>query len=80
MNDFKKVFSVVVSHCTERRSFELIDCFEMIAKEARIPLNELDIYLSLLQEFGHIKYSIRDRSISLTSFNNKKEKQFCNLA
>ena len=65
MSDFKEVYSVIVSYCTERKSVILNNCFEQIAREASIPLDELDHNLSSLQDFGLISYSIPENYIHL---------------
>lgn len=57
MSDFKEVYSVIVSYCTEQKSFKLPNCFEAISKEASLSLDELDLNLNSLQDFGLINYS-----------------------
>jgi hypothetical protein len=74
MNDFRKVFSVISSHCTEQNSFVLKNGLERIAKDARIPIDELDAYLSIMHDFGFVRYSRSGQSICLTSSGNKNER------
>jgi len=73
MNDLRKVYSVISSHCTEQNSFLLKNGFERIARDARIPIAELDSYLTIMHDFGFVKYSRSNRSICLTSSGNKNE-------
>jgi len=67
MSDFKELYSVIVSHCTEQRSFELLDHLDLIAMDAAIPKDDLDASLSSLQDYGLINYSMKDDYVHLRS-------------
>jgi hypothetical protein len=65
MSDFKEIFSIIVSHCTEQKSKDLYNCLETIATEAAVPIDKLDMDLRMLQGFGLIKYSMANNHIHL---------------
>jgi predicted transcriptional regulator len=73
MNNFNKVFMVVRDQCQKQKKLAEVSCFEVIAKEASVPLNKLGIYLNHLQDMGLIKYSMADKYVYLTSFGKKHE-------
>ncbi len=72
-NNFKKVFSIIKDNCGDKTKFAHDDCFKIVAKNAHVPLTKVDQYLSLLQDFGLIKYSMTEKHIELTPFGKKLE-------
>jgi hypothetical protein len=74
MSNFDKVFVAIKSQCRKQKAFAEISCFEIIAKEAEVPINKLPLYLDHLQIMGLIEYSVVDKYVYLTSFGNKQEK------
>jgi len=77
MNNFNKVFLVVKKHCEKQKKLAEVNCFITIAKEAEIPVGNLEVYLKHLQDIGLIKFSMTDKYdkyIYLTSFGKKQEK------
>ncbi|MCD6013769.1 MAG: hypothetical protein K0Q79_3631 [Flavipsychrobacter sp.] len=73
MNRFNEVFLAIKKQCFKQRHIAEIDCFEKVAKEAKIPLDKLHTYLKHLQDIGVIKYSVNDKYIYLTTFGRKQE-------
>ena len=73
MNNFNKVFLVVKSQCEKQKSFAELSNFDIIAKEANVPLDKLPVYLSHLQEIGLIKFSMTEKYIHLTSFGKRQQ-------
>ena len=69
--DFKKVFTIIKHHCGETTSFSHTDCFKTVAEGAGVPLEKIEVYLDLLQDFGLIKYSMTGKCIELTPFGKK---------
>jgi len=75
MDDFDRVFFAVKKECGKQTKFAEVYSLEIIAKESKIPLNKLPLYLHHLQELGLIKYSVNDNYIYLTALGKKKEKR-----
>ena len=69
--NFKKVLSTIKHHCGDNTSFSHEDCFKLVATDADVPFNEIDVYLSLLQDFGLVKYSMEEKYIELTPFGKR---------
>ncbi len=72
-NNFKKVFSIIKHNCGDKTRFVHDDCFKIVAKDAHVSLKKMDLYLSLLQDFGLVKYSMSEKYIELTPFGKKLE-------
>ncbi len=69
--DFKKVLATIKHHCGGKTSFSHEDCFSVVARDANVPLDQIDLYLGLLQDFGLVKYSMTEKFIELTPFGEK---------
>jgi predicted transcriptional regulator len=67
MSSFNKVFGVVQKHCMETNQVAGIDALKAISSEVGIPLDRLHFYLECLHEVGVIRYSGKDKTISLTA-------------
>ena len=74
MNDFNTVFLAVKKHIEKQKLLAEVNCLEIIAKDANVPIGKLPVYLDYLQEAGLIKYSMSEKFIYLTSFGKKTEK------
>jgi hypothetical protein len=61
---FEKVYAAIKNYCKEDPW--KTDCFDIIAKSAGLPMESLELYLDLLNDFGLIKYSLAEQYIYLT--------------
>ena len=73
MNTFNKVFLAIKEESGKMDKLTEINCVEEIAIKAGVPLADIGLYLSHLQEMGLIKFSIKDSYIYLTSFGRKHD-------
>jgi predicted transcriptional regulator len=73
MNDFNRVFMVIKKHCEKQKLIAEVNSLEVIAKDTKIPVDKLPLYLDYLQEAGLIKYSLTEKYIHLTTFGKKQE-------
>jgi hypothetical protein len=65
MNNFNNVFMAIKEHCGSSET-DVIDCFDKIAKQADIPMKNLDFYLICLTELGLINYIKPRKKVILT--------------
>lgn len=63
-----KLFTIIKNHCSGMTPFAQDDCFEILAREANIPLESLIPSLRPIQAQGLIKFSTTGKYIKLTEF------------
>ena len=73
MSNFNAVFLAVKKQCENQKNFAEVHSFEAIAKDAKVPLDKLEIYLNHLQDMELIKFSMEEKYIHLTAFGKKQK-------